>query len=506
MSKQIYKNNSSSTLASGISSGATSLTLASGEGGLFASPSDDDWQMLTLSDGTAYEVVKMTGRTADVLTVARAQEGTAAAAWLTGATVQARLTAGMLDKIPVNTSTGASGIALGLNANSVSTGVVGFQTSTAVIAGQVLRVGDSICIVLVGGTTGASVPDPGITTYSDLYVLYVFTSGTAVLSPVHNYASAVSSTAMGAASHADENCVAVGQDATAASGSSVAIGKNAFAPGAQSVAIGLNAVAFNRGVAFGWRAKAFDTGVALGKNTMAKSLAIAIGDGAHTERSYQVTFSGHMMIGRDNWTAGLGSHKNSGAESAWSSHFVELGVPATWSGSTVYADGAVVRPTTPNGFQYRLWHGTYDTEALPNTITSYSVEPTWPTGIGDSVEADNPAVGDHYWIAADLTTGTDETIPAGMVFYPTEIGFICFNHSGVSAAPFVSIGTAAAPTLLVNNQQLSGITGASQRQAFTGFKDGITDLRIKLVTPATGASARFHGRFYAKGIFIQTQG
>jgi hypothetical protein len=44
------------------------------------------------------------------------------------------------------------------------------------------------------------------------------------------------------------------------------------------------------------------------------------------------------------------------------------------------------------------------------------------------------------------------------------------------------------------------------RHAFTGLKHGITDLRVKVVTPATGASARFHGRFYAKGLFVQTQG
>jgi hypothetical protein len=168
-------------------------------------------------------------------------------------------------------------------------------------------------------------------------------------------------------------------------------------------------------------------------------------------------------------------------------------------------DGAVVRPTTPNGFQYRLWVGASFDPGATNTLLSASPEPEWPETIEWDVWFDGDANG--KWVASDPIAGIDETIPAGMIFYPSEVGFVCFNHSGVTGQPFVSIGTAAAPALLVNNQQLTAISGANQVHRFTSMPaNGITDLRITLVTAATGTSPRFHGRFYAKGFFIQTQG
>jgi len=53
----------------------------------------------------------------------------------------------------------------------------------------------------------------------------------------------------------------------------------------------------------------------------------------------------------------------------------------TWQPSTLYAVGAIVVPTTPNGHYYRCTTGGI----------SYGVEPTWPTVIGRSV-IDNGAV------------------------------------------------------------------------------------------------------------------
>lgn len=411
MGKQLYKNNATSTLAAGAGAAATALTLEAGGGDSFASPSSGDWQMITVTSGSVIEIMKMTARTGDVLTVVRAQESTTAAVWAIGAKVEARLTAAMLGRLAINMNTHGNGLALG-------------------------RV-----------TEGAT-----------------------------------------------QNEIALGQDAVANNAYGIAIGASCSTSTGGLVAIGSGSVSNATGaIAIGTSAKVDKVGgVAMGR------------EGPRAYREYQYAGFFIPCIPRDEWKATRGAQFNSGQETAWAGQFVDLGTPQTWAASTVYTEGAVVRPSTPNGFQYRLYHGAFDSSAALNTVTSGATEPTWPVTIEGDVQAE--ATFTHYWIASDLSTGADELIPAGMVFYPTEVGFICFNHSGVTDAPFVSIGTVADPTLLVNNQQLTGITGAAQRHAFSGLKHGLTSLRCKLITPATGASARFHGRFYAKGIFIQSQG
>lgn len=74
-----YANNASSTLNGSITNVATSITLT--DGSAFPSPAGGGWFWLTLTDGSAVEIVKVTARASNVLTVVRAQQGTSAAAW-----------------------------------------------------------------------------------------------------------------------------------------------------------------------------------------------------------------------------------------------------------------------------------------------------------------------------------------------------------------------------------------------------------------------------------------
>ena len=99
MAVQLFTNNASSTLASGIANSATSLTLATGTGALFPTPTGGDWFLLTLTQvatETSWEIVKCTARSTDTLTIVRAQEGTTAAAWSNAAKAELRVTAGSL--------------------------------------------------------------------------------------------------------------------------------------------------------------------------------------------------------------------------------------------------------------------------------------------------------------------------------------------------------------------------------------------------------------------------
>lgn len=110
---QLLKNNASGVLSVGINTTATSITLVDGSG--FPSPTGGDYCLATLiglnANGVenAWEIVSITGRTTNTLTVARAQEGTTALSWGVGATIQARLTAAGL---PI--STAVSGLGTGV--------------------------------------------------------------------------------------------------------------------------------------------------------------------------------------------------------------------------------------------------------------------------------------------------------------------------------------------------------------------------------------------------------
>jgi hypothetical protein len=97
---QLFANNAYSSLAANASNSTTTLTLATGTGARFPSPTGGNYFLLTLVglDGNAnessWEIVKVTARSTDTLTVVRAQESTTAVAWNTGTRVESRATAG----------------------------------------------------------------------------------------------------------------------------------------------------------------------------------------------------------------------------------------------------------------------------------------------------------------------------------------------------------------------------------------------------------------------------
>lgn len=101
---QLFSNNGVATLASSATNVATSLSLASGKGALFPNPSAPDYFIATLTNPgeTLFEIVKVTARATDVLTVVRAQEGTTALAWSTGDKCELRITAGSFALAPLS--------------------------------------------------------------------------------------------------------------------------------------------------------------------------------------------------------------------------------------------------------------------------------------------------------------------------------------------------------------------------------------------------------------------
>jgi predicted ribosome-associated RNA-binding protein Tma20 len=72
-------NNAFATVPSAVSSTQTSLTVATGKGALFPILGGSDYFFATLQDvNNNFEIVKVTARTDDVMTIVRGQESTLA--------------------------------------------------------------------------------------------------------------------------------------------------------------------------------------------------------------------------------------------------------------------------------------------------------------------------------------------------------------------------------------------------------------------------------------------
>ncbi len=111
MAHILYTNNATAALAAGISAGDTSIVLTSGAP--FPSPTGGDFFYLTIDSGGAIEIVKVTARSGDTLTIQRAQQGTTAVAFSAGTPVALRVTAAGFSDI-------YSQIDLKFNSSSVS--------------------------------------------------------------------------------------------------------------------------------------------------------------------------------------------------------------------------------------------------------------------------------------------------------------------------------------------------------------------------------------------------
>lgn len=89
-----FTNNASATLATSLTNTATSISLTSGQGSYFPALTGGDWFYATLVNASNnLEIVKVTARASDLLTVVRGAEGTTALAWSAGDKCELRPTA-----------------------------------------------------------------------------------------------------------------------------------------------------------------------------------------------------------------------------------------------------------------------------------------------------------------------------------------------------------------------------------------------------------------------------
>ena len=84
---QVFSNYAVSQITASITDVATSFSVTPLDGGKFQAPGVGQYELLVLTDGNNWEIVKCTGRTDDTFTVERGHEG-GARAWDNGTAVK----------------------------------------------------------------------------------------------------------------------------------------------------------------------------------------------------------------------------------------------------------------------------------------------------------------------------------------------------------------------------------------------------------------------------------
>ena len=142
MANMLFTNNAATTLASSISSTATSLTVASGTGSLFPNPTGTQYFYCTLqaTTGSTIEIIKVTARSSDTFTIIRGQDGTGGSSFTAGDKVELRIVAATMNDLPkldeVNQFTNTSGNYFGGSSSTTSmivgnaAGAINFYNST----------------------------------------------------------------------------------------------------------------------------------------------------------------------------------------------------------------------------------------------------------------------------------------------------------------------------------------------------------------------------------------
>lgn len=138
-------------LSVGITSVDTSITLSAGYGALFPSLTVGDYFYATLENAALQrEIVKVTARATDTLTVVRGQDGTTATAWSAGDSLSLRFNAAALNEV-LGSIVHQSGAELLVGS------VAGTNTITGTLSPAITSytAGQSFKFVAAGANTGA---------------------------------------------------------------------------------------------------------------------------------------------------------------------------------------------------------------------------------------------------------------------------------------------------------------------------------------------------------------
>lgn len=241
---QIFVNNVDTSLSAGITDAATTATLLDVAG--LPTPTGGDFVLLTLIDDSNVEIVKMTARTGNTVTITRAQESTTARAWAGDTRCFAGITAGSLAGLEADLSgTALNTVAIGGDAKadtqwSVAVGDfawadTGSDASVCVGAGAYSSGIDSVVIgdePYSTGERGIAIGRLAIAAGARAIAIGSANMDAAdgILIGDTAYSDAVDTVTVGhSATNYGQGAVVIGDSATAAAAGAVAIGNNASA-------------------------------------------------------------------------------------------------------------------------------------------------------------------------------------------------------------------------------------------------------------------------------------
>lgn len=554
--RDTYRNNITSFITAEISAVATVIPVTPGTASGFLPTTGNDLVKATLSFGSASipEVVRVVSVAGNSLTVIRAQESTTAQVWESGAKIEMRLTARMLNdigylsedfRIKIGTEHTDTGFA-----ETIEVGLPGATRAAIVLYNNnIVQAGYNISVE-PGVVFGNGVNHTG----GDADTVVV---GRSITTPADKSVVVGSSITLDSAS---SGAVVIGRSASSASGTdAVVIGAVAAAAiqSARSVAVGFSTKSLSRDVvvegSYATVGQGSDQAMALGTFTLvspnaAGSTVLGVGASSYAPRATALGYYAEA------WLDGVLSSTNVPAvqrdqgyyydsstaitSTSWpaviASPPMDLATGGAWVGSVVYKDNEVVKPTSPVGTeQFYLVMGSgvfldiadtpldthpYDGSAdVINDITEGAVEPTWSSATGTQGDSVNTAVSSlHKWHYVDPEAGVDLAVAAiaplavvsnKVMFYPTRIGFICTEYVTNDVAPSVSVGNQDSATEYASSVALSGITASNEVQWVTvAGNAGATNLVFTLVSKGTGATSRMTGRFVVEGIYVQLPG
>ena len=172
MSRILFANNATTTLAGAITNVATTAALQTGAGALFPAPSTGQYFCMTFVDaatGLLNEIVHVTNVTGDVITMVRGQEGTTALSWLSGDHASNWITAAALAAMAQAPDTQAqAGNYVADTSSTVNTITAALSpTLTAYVAGLPMRIKlantntSATVVINVNGVGNLNVITPG---------------------------------------------------------------------------------------------------------------------------------------------------------------------------------------------------------------------------------------------------------------------------------------------------------------------------------------------------------
>ena len=498
---QLFSNNASTqSVTAPLLVGGTTLTVTATEGAQFEDVLvADEFELLTILDDefapTVIEIVKVTahdqGGTPDVFTIVRGQEGTVAVEVPAGSIVQSRNTAKTLDRFvqgdpdgdarglyainiqrdrdaPAYVASGTRSIAIGQGShratasNSVAIGNDAYALGSDSLAAGFYAEAHDNATTAVGNRTSAQGYNSTCVGYS--------------ADTFHNYALAIQncqsggdrSVQMGAyASAGNYGFAAMYQAQAGAYG--VSLGGSSSAGTGQSTAIGYSATAGTQSIAVGGSATASASyATAVGRSSTAGSRTVAVGHTALAQSLYNTAVGYQASAGGDYSTV-LG-----GFASSAGGYTVAVGINATCAGSYTVAVG--YNASAPLNGSIAIGNNATAPAANVARIAAPIVIPGLTVPFGDAAQRLRRMAGCEVVLLSNSYDLTDVTpfdggtlgnkdfwvMPAGLKFYPDEVGIVTETQTTVTTGPTVSFGHGGTGSEILSSQLFaSAVLGQS---------------------------------------------